>query len=361
MNAGPPFGNIPNDEPQAPAQLLSFKDLGIYRPDEQALRVEELGAQEYLVEGLLTPKSLNILVGRPGLGKSPLMYQLCCCIASGKPFLDMPVKQGRILYLDYENGLPKRHEIITAITEHLGLAEAPRDLYVCCPYDLETDDLKTLVGRVKPVLTVIDCITAHEPEIEEKNSIATAYYNRLRKVIAEFNTAIIGVHHMRKPSNHPQAKIVSLESADRVLDWLHESRGSAGIIDKTDTRLGLDQPEQKLVGSSDADFEGALIVRGYVRGNGEITPIYLGRSFDEHGGPLGFVRINAHRGFWNERQEKVFASLPDIFTFTDAKRAYERSAQPTLEFLDKAIKIGRLEKLPGKRGYRKLVIPGGTV
>ena len=95
-------------------------------------------------------------------------------------------------------------------------------------------------------------------------------------------------------------------------------------------------------------------------GIGEIAPIYLGRRFDEDNDPLGFIQVNCHRGLGNEEQEKALASLAESFRFKDAQQVYGKSAQPTSDFLNKAIKLGRLEQLAGKKGYRKIIIPGGV-
>jgi len=56
-----------------------------------------------LVEGFFPQPSINVLGGESGLGKSPLAIQLAVCVAAGLPFLGMPVKQGIVLYCDYEN------------------------------------------------------------------------------------------------------------------------------------------------------------------------------------------------------------------------------------------------------------------
>src|SRR5215469_15973162 len=50
----------------------------------------------YVVDTLIAEASVCIAVGDSGLGKSPWAYQLGMCVASGKPFLGHPVKQGRV-------------------------------------------------------------------------------------------------------------------------------------------------------------------------------------------------------------------------------------------------------------------------
>jgi len=49
-------------------------------------------------------RSVNILVGDSGLGKSPLVYQLGISVATGVPFLGRETRKGRVVIADNENG-----------------------------------------------------------------------------------------------------------------------------------------------------------------------------------------------------------------------------------------------------------------
>ena len=63
----------------------------------------EMDKGVFVIDDLIAEGSVNLGLGNSGIGKSPLCYQMALCVASGKPFLGHPVKQGRVLYLDYEN------------------------------------------------------------------------------------------------------------------------------------------------------------------------------------------------------------------------------------------------------------------
>src|SRR5690348_14489316 len=88
------------------------KALKVYTPADLVERCDELGAREFLVEDLIPKQSLGIIVGNSGTGKTPLIYQLGMCIAAGIPFLGHKVKQGRVLYMDYENGLEQVKDML---------------------------------------------------------------------------------------------------------------------------------------------------------------------------------------------------------------------------------------------------------
>ena len=60
--------------------------------------IQEAGEINWLVEGLLTKGGFSLMVGPPKAGKSTLVRQLIKSIAQGLPFLDRPIKQGKVLY-----------------------------------------------------------------------------------------------------------------------------------------------------------------------------------------------------------------------------------------------------------------------
>ena len=93
------------------------------------LNIKELsalafGPVPYLLEEFIPEKSLGILVGEWGIGKSPFALQLQLSIASGIPFLGKyKIKKDNIktLYIDLENGAHPVLWMITSISKHLGI------------------------------------------------------------------------------------------------------------------------------------------------------------------------------------------------------------------------------------------------
>ena len=80
---------------------------------KQAPVIEDLGAADLLskefpplvepVEGLIV-EGETLLVGKPKIGKSILVMQMCACVATGKPFLGRKTQQGTVLYMALEDG-----------------------------------------------------------------------------------------------------------------------------------------------------------------------------------------------------------------------------------------------------------------
>src|SRR5260221_12696979 len=85
---------------------------GIYEGSEIGPLLSRLPAAQDLVESLIPPRTVNLMVGDSGIGKSPLVYQLALAIATGTPFLGMSTRRANVLMIDYENSLANAHAIM---------------------------------------------------------------------------------------------------------------------------------------------------------------------------------------------------------------------------------------------------------
>ncbi len=204
-------------------------------------RCEELGGGSYLIEGLIPQRSISIVVGDSGLGKSPLLYQAALCVAAGLPLLGHGVCRGRVLFLDFENGLSEVEDLLTRLAAHLRLPSKPGNLLLWNYNDAsptwKNSDLRDMIRDTRPVWTIIDSLSGYSPEIEEKASYATRVQQEFRKVIREFGTSVTGVHHIRKPSSKPEEAPPPLEEDPHR--WFLQARGSRALINGSDVRLGV--------------------------------------------------------------------------------------------------------------------------
>ncbi len=69
-------------------------------------------APDWLIKHLIEKDSLNLLFGDPASTKTFVAIDLGCCVATGKDFKGMPVKQGPVVYIagEGQNGLKRRFE-----------------------------------------------------------------------------------------------------------------------------------------------------------------------------------------------------------------------------------------------------------
>ncbi len=338
------------------------KKWSVYSHGDLKQRCKELSSDKYLIEGLLPDRSLGLLVGDSGLGKSALVYQMAVCIAAGIPFLGRAVKQGRVLCLDFENGMGQVDEMLDSLYQHLGLSEKPDDLFLWNLNDAPSNfgnkghTAIDLIHDMKPSLSIIDSLTGMFPDIEERNSNAIKYLQQLRELIRECGTASFGLHHIRKPSDDPRFPPPSLEDCSNVRQWFLQARGARALINGTDVRLGVDMPQiaNVPVGNGKDKEEVALVMRGFGRVRGEIPALYLSRHCDENGEPLGYGVVSGARLLFNSEQEATLVKLDHTFRFKDAQQTYGKGAQATTDFLNKCNGLGLIRKIG--RAYEKLTV-----
>lgn len=330
--------------PPSPPPLNISLPFGIRTPSQLQERCKQLGSTEFVIEDLLPKKSLGLLVGGSGLGKSPLMYQAAMCVAAGIPFLGNSVKQGPVLYLDCENGIGDVQRITTQLAKYLGLGGPPENLLLWNLNDCEPGyTLEKLIGSCHPVLVIVDPLYGFYPSIESEAQKVTEAYQRLRKLMADEHCSIIGIHHIKKPGEKkPGEKPVSLESHPR--EWFLQARGSSVLINGSDVRLGIHNTSQR----------STLTLGGFSRVRGSLPIIQLGRVLDMDGEPVGFQQMCGLDLIDNTSQKETYNRLPPTFRFKDAKEAYGKADQATNDFLSKCISAGIVRKLPENKGYLKV-------
>lgn len=332
---------------------------GIYTPGELRQKCKELDCGASLIKGLIPARSLGIVVGDSGVGKSPLLYQAAICVSAGIPFLGRATLSGPVLYLDFENGLGDVDDMIGRLSGHVGLAGVAENLrlwnYNDAPPRWTPEALGSMVRDTQPVWTIVDSVGAFAPEIEEKASIVTRVYQEFRKIIRECHTTITVVHHLKKPSSKPDESPPPLQEDPKR--WLLQARGSRALINSSDVRIGVD-----LFGSSQhpesmdrKSREVALVMAGFGRVRGNIVPAYLARVLDEDGDALGYELMSGESLLFNDDQQQAYRRLPTAFRFKDAQMTYGRRAQATVDFLQKCISVSIVRK--EGREYRKLELP----
>ena len=328
---------------------------GLRSPSQLASRLREIGAPKYLVEGLLPPRSLAILVGDSGIGKSPLAYQLGICIAAGVPFLGRPVNDaGVVAYFDFENGLEDSQMITESVSRHLGLVQRPENFLVWHMNDAmenygELDHtLSDMLNDVKPCVAIVDSLGSYDPDAEDKNASANRLLRGFRRLIRANGTTTIFLHHRKKPSQKPDEAAMPLERETNVRRWFRQARGATALINGTDVRLGVEETTRNPRGDKPA-----FVLRGFGRVRGDIGPIHIARALDEDGEPQGYSPMAGVELLFNPEQEGIFPRLPSSFRFKEAKQIYRKGDQATKDFLDKCINAGLLRK-PSKGQYEKV-------
>ena len=244
-----------------------------------------------LVAGFIGHRSLSVLVGDSGLGKSPLAYQLGICVATGIPFLGMTTKPGLVIYADYENGLEESRDLRNNFLQFLGLTNTLDNFVIWIPDCGSTFDIEAICQDHKPSLFIIDSLRAHNPQFEHKDN-AGKEMSSLRSIASKSGAAILLVHHVRKPN---QEGASNLEDDDTVLMiWLNQAAGHRSIVNQSDSRIATDLSRRVP--------DAAMVIRWHRRIHGEDGPIYIERVLNDEGDPIGYKPLTGPRllGNWNK-------------------------------------------------------------
>jgi AAA domain/Bifunctional DNA primase/polymerase, N-terminal/Primase C terminal 1 (PriCT-1) len=296
----------------------------------------------YLIEGFLPANDVHVAVGDSGLGKTPWAYQLGLCVATGEAFLGYPTRQGRVLYIDLENGPDAIVSVARSLCGHLGIRAFPDEFLV--RGDEAIPVLAEVVAQYQPELVIIDTLRPFRPTAEKSNDEMGVLLNHLRSTARSGHCTILVLHHVRKPGENG---VPPLEETP-ALEWLLQAAGARALINQTNTRIAFDYQR------NNPKREAALLMKFFIKMKGETGPIYLERVCNTEGEPAGYRRMVGSQLLGNDEQAATYARLPEEFAFKEAEIAYGRTSDPTRKFLVKCIDIGILEQTTRGR-YRKVI------
>jgi AAA domain-containing protein len=298
-----------------------------------------------LVAGFIAHRSISMLIGDSGLGKSPLAYQLALCVAGGIPFLGMPTEQGPVIYADFENNLEDGRDMRNGLCKFLGLPQTPEHFYLWSPASDPSGglNLEATCTDLRPAFCIIDSLRSYDPAFEKADH-AGERMNSLHKAAHRGGAAILAIHHIRKPD---QEGTPSLDGEDTVLmQWLNQASGARAIINQSDSRIGADLPKRGRGGD--------MVFKWFRRTHGEGGPLYLERVFDDENSPVGYRLAIGVELLGNPAQEQAFEKLPQEFRFREAVKIYGRSDDPTSKWPKRCVAVGILEQV-ARGTYRKRV------
>ena len=80
----------------------------IFKPfevlDLPTLKARPRPTQDYIIEPIIPKPGITILHGRwGGTGKTAVLVTEAVCVATGQPFLGLPVTQGPVLIIEADN------------------------------------------------------------------------------------------------------------------------------------------------------------------------------------------------------------------------------------------------------------------
>jgi AAA domain-containing protein len=287
-----------------------LRSLGLMTPTMLAAKAAEAPAP-FLVEGLIYERSVNLVVGDSGIGKTPLLVTLATAVAGHRPFLNHAVKQGRVLYLDAEMSPGDFTTLQKSIAKHMGLTEPPPDFVVWSLYGSDNitsnveASLEKQIEMFRPSLVIVDPLRTFFPKAEKVED-SPAVFDFQKRLSQKYGAAWVLLHHRRKENAKAQ------NPPDLILDpfhWFQEAAGARALVNHSDLRLGIEAAS-----AAGAD----LIVGGFRRGAGPLAPMHIGRVYDDAENPVGYELLKGVSTLKFEHQN-VYSQLAPQFKFGDVK------------------------------------------
>ena len=231
------------DESETPENVISefvetigdtIESVENYKP----MQIDELENAEdltWLIDGFLHDKRFAMLTSVPGKGKSIIALKIAVAIASGNPLFDKyPVlRQGAVLIIDEENGLPDLKDRYRKMQIPKGLP-----IYFLSFQGVKMDNpssvvkLTKVIREIQPVLVIgdslIDLHAANENAANEMIPVMTEF-----KKIVNTGIGVFLLHHQGK----------GMRSQD------DSSRGSGSIPGAIDIeyQLNVDKSKDELI------------------------------------------------------------------------------------------------------------------
>lgn len=297
-----------------------------------------------IVKGMVPSRSTVIAIGDSSRGKTPLIVLLGLCIAAGIPFLNQPVRQGKVIYVDFENGYAPMSSLIDKLLEHCGLDQAPDDFRILS-FPANTEQVKKAVRDFRPALVIIDSLRGYNSQAEQDNTKAGTMLTELQRFADETGTTFLFIHHIRKDDKkNPTPPLIDTP----VMEWLQEAAGARALINQTGVQIAIDKGTTKEVD---------LILKWRYKIQGEFGPWHIKRAFSREGEPIGYDRLSG-LGLLDQKNRDAFAKLPEHFSFGEAEKWTGLKRATLHDFLKRCTGVGVLEKVGRDKAhgtfYRKV-------
>lgn len=209
VTLNPDTGEISTDSDDEAAELSRIIRKNLPTLDWHALWADT-SEEEWIVEPILPAKRLVALYSAPKVGKSLLLLELCCAIATGRDVLGVPINRARrVLYVDFEND-PKAD-----VRERLqAMGYGPDDLerlhYLSFPTLGALDsargglELMAAVAEYQCEVVVIDTVSRAIAGEENENDTWLAFYRNTGLLMKQQGISLIRLDHSGKDETKGQ-------------------------------------------------------------------------------------------------------------------------------------------------------------
>ncbi len=200
--------------------------------------IEDLPAPAWLVNGYLLEKSISVLYGPPGIGKSFLTLDVALSVARGSDWHGHQMMQGIVVYGASE-GAAGFGQRVKAWKQHYGLTGRRGAGFVFQPCNfLDSQDVNAFLGMLKalpesPRLVIIDTLAwamAGGDEYAVKDVMLVL--QAARRIRDEIGPAVLIVHHTGKNGEAERGSSALRAGADTMLKLSADGKLLKLTVDK---------------------------------------------------------------------------------------------------------------------------------
>jgi RecA-family ATPase len=192
--------------------------------------VEESDIKEpdFWLNPYVVREGITFIWGKWGVGKSPLTWHMAKAIGTGEGFFGLPTKKGKVLYIDVDSPETVAVDRLKKITK--GVSGLDVHFVLDKPYtfpgqDPAQDDLfKKLNDDYTPDVVFFNTLRKmHDLDDKESKSpkMVYSYYQHLFP-----SSALVFVHHAKKESLDPKARVVTSESFSGSQAWINDAQSA---------------------------------------------------------------------------------------------------------------------------------------
>lgn len=168
--------------------------------------------REYIVDKFLAAGSMSTWLSQAGVGKTYLMTQLAVSVATGKPFMGIPTKKMKVLYINQDQASDDSEERLKQCLSFYHIEDTP-NLITSFMEGLRLDDnsLRDAIKEVNAGLTIIDTLTSVKGRLNLNDSRDAGTLKQLYQDCITPHNAITWTHHI---SEHKKFELGDLMTCD---------------------------------------------------------------------------------------------------------------------------------------------------
>lgn len=188
-----------------------------------------LPAVDWIVEGLISAGSVNIVYGAPGAKKTYSLLDMAICVALGHQWLNFKTKKNHVLLIDEESG---KNRILRRLAETLrghGADETtPIHTISLAGFDLgkraDIQELHKQILLTQSKLIIVDALADVMPGKDE-NAVKDVQpiFLALRQIAEILQVAIIIIHHANKNGKQERGSTAIKGAIDLLMQVESES------------------------------------------------------------------------------------------------------------------------------------------